>query len=119
MEIRDLRFTAKELNRMIEYYIGTPHVYKFCYENSVEFRWFIDTANEERRRKIKLLHTGNYFSRASEPLWHLATGGLSLAAQAIKRNKEYKELEETINSKTFKMLFLNFDKVLAQNGLAW
>ena len=53
MEARYLRYTVKEFNRIIEYYIGTPKIYKYCYENSKEFKNFIDNINDSRKKKIK------------------------------------------------------------------
>ena len=119
MEIRYLRYTAKELSRIIEYYIGTPKIYKYCYENSEEFKNFIDNATEIRKKKIKTLHTAYHCAHCREPLVHLATFGLSFGGKKLAEKKEFKELDETIKGDEFKTLFSKFDEVLEYNGIEW
>lgn len=119
MEARYLRYTVKEFNRIIEYYIGTPKIYKYCYENSKEFKNFIDNINDSRKKKIKSMHVGYYGVHCREPLAHLGTFGLSFVGKKLAENKEFKKLDETINSDEFKTLFKNFDEVLAINGIEW
>ena len=35
----------RELSRIFEYYLADPDIYNYCYENSEEFRFFIDNAD--------------------------------------------------------------------------
>ena len=117
MEAKDLRYTEKELSNIIEYYLGTPKIYKFCYENSIEFKEYVDNASEEMKKAIKKMHTGYYASHCQEPLVHLGTFGLSLIGKKIAENKEIKKLEETIKSEEFKTLFKNFDEIIIRSKL--
>lgn len=117
VEAKDLRYTEKELKNIIEYYLGTPKIYKFCYENSIEFKEYVDNASEEMKKAIKKMHTGYYASHCQEPLVHLGTFGLSLVGKKIAENKEFKKLEETIKSEEFKTLFKNFDEIIIRSKL--
>ena len=119
MEAKDLRYTVKEINKIIEYYLGTPKIYKYCYENSKEFKGFIDNISDSRRKKIKAMHIGYRAAHSSEALAHLGTFGLSFLGKKLADNKEFKKLEVTINSDEFKTLFKNFDAVLVLNGIEW
>ncbi|MBQ8550166.1 MAG: hypothetical protein IJ426_02375 [Clostridia bacterium] len=119
MEVRYLRYTLKEFQNIIEYYLGTPKIYKYCYEKSSEFKEFVDNINESRKKEIKKLHMAYYAVNCKEPLVHLGTFGLSFLGKKIAENKEFQKLDETINSDEFKTLFTRFDEVLAVNGIEW
>ena len=53
MDVKYLKYTEKEFNQIIKYYIGTPKIYKYCYEHSPEFKEFIDNSNDEFKKAIK------------------------------------------------------------------
>ena len=119
MEILSLTFTRREFNNILEFYFGKKYIYTFCYENSPEFKKFIDTCSAERLNKIKKLQLSETLSHARRPLLALGTYGLSAVATKIHHNKQLKELEYTIQSDSFKILFSNFDAVLLNNNLSW
>lgn len=112
MDARYLNYTKKDIQRLIEYYLGTPRIYNYCYENSKEFREFVDNANEEMKAAIKKMHRAHYISRCQEPLAHIGTFGLSLIGKKLAENKELKRLEETIKGEEFKTFFKNFNDVV-------
>lgn len=117
MEAKYLRYSEKEIEKIIEYYLGTPKIYKYCYQNSLEFKNYVDNASEETKKAIKKMHTGYYGAHCQEPLVHLGTFGLSLVGKKITENKEFKKLEETIKSEEFKTLFKNFDEIIIRSKL--
>ena len=117
MEAKYLNFDKKEMRHIIEYYLGTPKIYKFCYENSPEFREYVDNASDEMKKAIKKMHVGYYGAHCQDPLIHLGTFGLSFVGKKIAENKEFKKLEETIRSEEFKTLFKNFDEVVFRSNL--
>lgn len=119
MEIVSLEFTRKEFNHILEFYFGKKYIYKYCYENSAEFKRFIDGCSEERLNKIKKLQLAETLSHAKRPLLALGTYGMSAVATKIHHNKQLKELENTIQTDAFKTLFSNFDAVLLNNDLSW
>lgn len=117
MDAMNLKYTEKEINNIIEYYLGKPKIYKYCYENSPEFKNYVDNASEETKKAIKKMHVGYYGAHCQEPLVHLGTFGLSLVGKKIAENKEFKKLEETIKSEEFKTLFKNFDEIITRSKL--
>ena len=119
MEMISLEFTKKEFDRMLEFYLGKKYIYKFCYENSVEFKEFIENCSEERLNKIKKLQLAETLSHARRPLLALGTYGMSAIAIKIHHDKQLKELAYTIKTDQFKTLFSNFDAVLLNNDLSW
>lgn len=97
MKIINLWFTQVEFDALMKYYFGCSRVYEFCYENSEQFKTFVDKSDERRSEKIKaLMH-----SVVNEP-----------------KNLEG-ELNSIISSKEFKNLFSRFDEVLLINGIEW
>lgn len=119
MEIVNLNFTRKEFNNLLEFYLGKKYIFNFCYENSKEFKAFIDNCSEERLKKIKKLQTAETLSHANRPLWALATCGATAIATKAHHDKQLKELANTIQTDSFKTLFSNFDLVLLNNNLSW
>ena len=119
MEIISMKFTAKEFSKILEFYFGKKYIYNFCYENSKEFKNFIDNCSAERLNKIKKLQLAETLSHAKAPLLALGTYVMSAIATKIHHNKQLKELETTIQSAQFKTLFSNFDNVLLNNDLSW
>ena len=119
MEIVSMEFTKKEFNHILEFYFGKKYIYNFCYENSAEFKSFIDNCSEERMNKIKKLQLAESLSHAKRPLLAVATYGMSAVATKMHHNKQLKELEYTIQTEAFKNLFANFDAVLLNNDLSW
>lgn len=81
MDEKRLNYSEKEIQKIIEYYLGKPKIYKFCYENSIEFKKYVDNASEEMKKAIQKMHTGYYASHCQEPLVHLGTFGLSLVGK--------------------------------------
>lgn len=117
MDTKYLKYTEKEINNIIEYYLGKPQIYKYCYEHSLEFKNYVDNASDEIKKAIKKMHMGYYGAHCQEPLVHLGTFGLSLVGKKIAENKEFKKLEETIKSEEFKTLFKNFDEIIIRSKL--
>ncbi len=117
MDARYLRYNKKELKRIVQYYLGTPKIYKYCYEHSPEFKEFIDNADDSLKAAIKKMHTGYYASKCQEPLVHLGTFGLSLVGKKIAEKKEFAKLEETIKSDEFKTLFKNYYEIALRANL--
>lgn len=113
--IKMLNYSEKELKNIIEYYLGKPKIYKYCYENSLEFKAYIDNASDEMKAAIKKMHNGYYAAHCQEPLVHLGTLGLSLIGKKIAENNEFKKLDETIKSEEFKILFKNFDEIIIRS----
>ncbi len=119
MEINNMIFTKKEFNQMLEFYFGKKYIYNFCYENSTEFKQFIDNCSEERLNKIKKLQLAETLSHARRPLLALSTYGMSAVAEKLHHNKQLKELSSTIKTDAFKTLFSDFDNILLNNDLSW
>ena len=118
MEAKDLRYTEKELMNIIEYYLGTPKIYKYCYENSHEFKEFVDGADENMKAAIKKMHRGYNMFHCKDPLVHLGTFGLSMVGKKIAEKRELDKLAETIKSDEFKTLFKNFNEITLRTNLA-
>lgn len=119
MEIFSLTFTKREFNNLLEFYFGKKYIYKFCYENSPEFKEFIDKCSHSRLEKIKRLQLAETLSHARRPILAVATYGMSAVATKIHHDKQLKELADTIKTDSFKTLFSNFDLVLLNNNLSW
>lgn len=117
MDANNLNYTEKEIENIIEYYLGKPKIYKYCYENSPEFKEYIDNASEEMKAAIKKMHRGYYGTHCQDPLVHLGTFGLSLVGKKLAENKEFKRLEETIRTEEFKTLFKNFDLIVLKSKM--
>lgn len=117
MDAKYLRYTEKEIENIIEYYLGTPKIYKFCYENSPEFKEYVDTASEKMKNSIKKMHTFYYAKHCKEPLVHIGTFGLSFVGKKFAENKEFKKLEETIKGEEFKTLFKNFNEIVYRSKI--
>ena len=111
MEAKDLRYTEKELSKIIEYYLGTPQIYKYCYENSSEFKEFVDGADENMKAAIKKMHRGYNMLHCKDSLVHLGTFGLSMVGKKIAEKRELDKLDEAIRSDEFKTLFKNFNEI--------
>ena len=115
MEANDLKYTNEELNNLIEYYLGTPKVYNYCYENSPEFKKFVDNADDEMKSAIKKMHTGYNMLHCKDALVHLGSFGLSWVGKKIAESREFAKLDETIKSDEFKILFENFNEIVLRN----
>lgn len=113
MDVKYLKYTEKEFNQIIKYYIGTPKIYKYCYEHSPEFKEFIDNSNDEFKKAIKKMHLGHSGLAVRDTLVHISTMGLSLIGQSRAEKKEFAKLDEIIKSDEFKTLFKNFYEVRA------
>ena len=90
---------------------------KYCYENSPEFKEYVDNANEKMTHSIKTMHKYYYGSHVQEYLLHFATMGLTLLFKKLREKKEFAKLKKTIQSDEFKTLFSNFDTVLLNNKI--
>ena len=119
MEIVSLEFTKKEFDRIIGFYFCKKYIFDFCYENSPEFKNFIDNCSEDRLKTIKKLQRLTTLSHAKRPVWALATMGATAIATKVHHDKQLKELANTIQTDAFKTLFSNFDLVLLNNNLSW
>ena len=105
----------KELERRVRYayenYICEPDVYKYAYENSKEFRRYINSLPEERMEKIKRAHAAlsvsNGVHNLRKGMIHASTFGLSfLAEKALFKSKKQKIIE-IVESEEFATLFNN------------
>lgn len=117
MDTKYLNYSKKDIKRINEYYLGNPKIYKYCYENSPEFKSFIDNANDELKSAIKKMQTAYYASHCQEPLVHLGTFGLSLVGKKIAEKKEFDKLDETIRSEEFRTLFKNYYEIVLRSEL--
>lgn len=115
MDPKYLIYSQKEIESIVKYYLGTPDIYKYCYNNSPEFKFFVDNANEKLKKNIKQMHTAYHLSHIHEYLMHCATMGISLIIKKLLELKKFSDLKKTIESDEFKTLFQNFDTVLLYN----
>lgn len=95
MRILSLWLTSKRLSKLLHYYVGRYAVFSFCYENSCEFKGFVDKMDEHYICKFRAK------SRKEKPL----------------RKYEEKRLSKIIKTKPFKELFTRFEDLLLINGI--
>ena len=108
--------TDKELSRILEYYCANPTIYEYCYENSPEFKFFIDNANDELKENFKKMQKAYRASHCRDGLTHIGTFGLSLVGKKISQNNELKRVAEKIETEEFKEFFKNLGELLKKSN---
>ncbi len=89
--------------------ICDPDIYSYAYENCETFRIFINSLPEATMAKIKRNHSINKASNVAKGIrkgqLHLATFGLSFAAEKLFMKGKKQKISELVDSEWFANIF--------------
>ena len=114
MEISDCNYSFDELKKIVEYYVVTPHIYKYCYKNSPEFKNFIDSRSKEDLASFKQLQS--MYKESNRPRNYFLLNGEFYSTKKKRDKLELEKLPEKIASEEFKFFFSHYDEIMMQHG---
>ena len=112
MEVSDFNYTFDELMQIVNYFLATPHIYKYCYKNSPEFRGFINSRSKDELDFYKQQHA--IYKTLNRPRDYCLLHGELYRTKKKRDRLELEVLSEQIESEEFKFIFTHFDEITKQ-----